>query len=311
MPLSEQKNTSTQKTLADIFSKVNMSDLPAMSDHVQELITLLNSSTVSAQELTKVILKDASLTTKLLQLVNSAYFHRGVPINSISRAVTAVGMNTLREMAITLALFEDFLKAGIEKDGISILLAQSFLSATQAKILCESRNLNIPEEEVFICALLHDLGKIIVLVYMPDVYRKIQSIIDKGYSDEYASQIVLNDVSFTQIGMEIARFWNFSDKAILSMAKNAPRPKTKADSHLYLFNLAIFCNRLTWAICHDLELEFLELVLHYGPIFNISKEETLDLVEKSLDVGEEVSGVIRYGLSKLKLRTKISKFRNI
>jgi HD-like signal output (HDOD) protein len=311
MTISNQANNPNQKALADIFSKVNMSDLPAMSDHVQELISLLNNDSVSAQELARVILKDASLTTKLLQLVNSAYFNRGVPINSISRAITTVGLNSLREMATSLALFEDFLKAGIEKDGISILLTQSFLSATQAKILCDSRKLPLSEEEVFICALLHDLGKIIILVYLPEVYRKIQSVIDKGYTDEYASQIVLKEVSFTQVGMEIARFWNFSEKVILSMARNAPRPQGKSDQHLYLFNLAIFSNRLTWSIGNELQLEFLELLLHYGPIFNLGKPEALDLVESSLLVAEEMSGPLRYGLAKLKLRTRISKFRNI
>ncbi len=310
MTLSDQSNKSPQNTLADIFSKVNMSDLPAMSDHVQELIALLNSSTVSTQELANVILKDASLTTKLLQLVNSAYFNRGIPITSISRAITAVGLYPLREMATSLAIFEDFLKAGIEKDGISILLTQSFLSATQAKLLCESRKLVVPEEEVFICALLHDLGKIIILVYMPEIYRKIQNIVAKGYTDEYASQIVLNGISFTQVGMEMARFWNFSEKVILSMAQNAPRPKSKTDSQLYLFNLAIFSNRLIWSICNDQQLEFIELILHYGPIFNINRMETMDLFEGSLNVAEDISGVIRYGLSKLKLRNKISTFRN-
>lgn len=309
MTLSDPSNKSARNTLADIFSRVNMSDLPAMSDHVQELISLLDSNTVSTRELAKVILKDASLTTKLLQLVNSAYFNRGVPITSISRAITAVGLYPLREMATSLALFEDFLKAGIEKDGISILLTQSFLSATQAKVLCESRKLIIPEEEVFICALLHDLGKIIILVYMPEVYRKIQGIIDKGYTDEYASQTVLNGISFTQVGMEMARFWNFSEKIILSMASTAPRPKSKTDSNLYLFNLSIFCNRLTWSICNDRQLEFVELLLHYGPIFNTSRFEILNLLEESLAVAEDISGVIRYGLSKLKLRTRISGLR--
>lgn len=310
MTFSGQSNKSAQNTLADIFSKVNMSDLPAMSDHVQELISLLNNSTVSVQELARVILKDASLTTKLLQLVNSAYFNRGVPITSISRAITAVGLYPLREMATSLALFEDFLKAGIEKDGISVLLTQSFLSATQAKLLCEHRKLVVPEEEVFICALLHDLGKVIILVYLPHVYRKIQNIVEKGYTDDYAAQTVLNGISFTQVGMEMARFWNFSEKVILSMAQNAPRPKSNTDTNLYLFNLSIFCNRLTWTICNDQVLEFLELLLHYGPIFNITKLEALDIFEESLDVAEDISGVIRYGLTKLKLRPWISKFRN-
>ncbi len=301
-----RENSNTQKTLTEIFSKVNMSELPAMSDHVKELISLLNRNDVKAQELAAVILKDASLTTKILQVVNSAYYSRGVPVTSVSRAITAVGLGTLRELATTLALFEDFLKAGVEKDEISKVLTKSFLSATQAKILCKVKKLKAPEEEVFICALLHELGKIIILVYMPELYRKIIELVERGYSDEYAAKMILSDLTFTQVGMEIARFWNFSEKIVLSMTKSPPQPANKFDSQLYILNLSAFCNSLTRNICYGSELEFSEIMLHYSKMFSLNKQECFALVARSIDVAEDMSAIIRFGLSKLKLRAKLA-----
>lgn len=297
------------KTLSEIFSKVNMSELPAMSDHVQELLRLLNRDESSAEEIAEVILKDASLTTKLLQVVNSAFYSRGgAPISSISRAITALGLTTLKELAVSLALFEDFLKAGIEKEEISKLLALCFFSASQAKILCKVKKINVPEEEVFICTLLHQLGKLIILVYLPELYRKTQELVDRGYSDEFAAKTILNDLTFSAVGMEIARFWNFSEKIVLSMGDNPPQPTSKFDSQLYLLNVAAFCNRLTWAICYGSGLDLGELILHYGPIMGLSKKEAFGLAGRSLDVAEKIPDtVIRFGLSKLKLRDKISK----
>lgn len=302
-------NTDTHQTLAEIFSRVNMSELPAMSDHVQELISLLNSKNANAQNLSEVILKDASLTTKLLQVVNSAYYSRGVPVTSVTRAITAVGINTLKELAISLALFEDFLKAGVEKDDISKLLTKCFLSATEAKILCRAKKIRVPEEEVFICTLLHELGKIIILVYLPEFYRKIQELVDRGYSDEFAAKTILNNLTFTQVGMEIARFWNFSEKIVLSMSDNPPQPANRFDSQLYLLNVAAFCNRLTWIVCYGNNMEYAELLMHYGPTFSINKQEALALVGRSIEVAEEMSGIIRFGLSKLKLRSLLSKHK--
>ncbi|MBA3002238.1 MAG: HDOD domain-containing protein [Desulfurivibrio sp.] len=297
------------KTLSEIFSKVNMSELPAMSDHVQELLRLLNRDESSAEEIAEVILKDASLTTKLLQVVNSAFYSRGggSPISSISRAITALGLTTLKELALSLALFEDFLKAGIEKEEISKLLALCFFSASQAKILCKVKKINVQEEEVFICTLLHQLGKLIILVYLPELYRKTQELIDRGYSDEFSAKTVLDDLTFSTVGMEIARFWNFSEKIILSMGDNPPQPTSKFDSQLYLLNVAAFCNRLTWTICYGSGLDLGELLLHYGPIMGLSKKEAFGLANRSLDVAEKIPDtVIRFGLSKLKLREKIS-----
>jgi len=297
------------KTLSDIFSKVNMSELPAMSDHVQELLRLLNRDDSNAEEISEVILKDASLTTKLLQVVNSAFYSRGggAPISNISRAITALGLTTLKELAVSLALFEDFLKAGVEKEEIAKLLALCFFSASQAKILCKVKKINVPEEEVFICTLLHQLGKLVVLVYLPELYRKAQELIDRGYSDEFSAKTVLNDLTFSTVGMEIARFWNFSEKIVLSMGDNPPQPTTKFDSQLYLLNVAAFCNRLTWIICYGSSLDFGELILHYGPMMDLSRREAFGLANRSLDVAEAMpDGIIRFGLAKLKIRTKIS-----
>ncbi|MFA7347967.1 MAG: HDOD domain-containing protein [Desulfurivibrionaceae bacterium] len=295
------------KTLSEIFSKVNMSELPAMSDHVQELLSLLNRDDSSAEEIAGIILKDASLTTKLLQVVNSAFYSRGTPISNVSRAITALGLTTLKELAISLALFEDFIKAGVEKEEISKLLALCFVSASQAKILCKVKKINVPEEEVFICTLLHQLGKLIILVYLPELYRKAQELIDRGYSDEFAAKTVLNDLTFSAVGMEIARFWNFSEKIVLSMGQNPPQPTSKFDSQLYLLNVSAFCNRLTWILCYGSNLELGELILHYGPIMGLSKKEAFGLANRSLDVAEAMpDNIIRFGLAKLKIRSKIS-----
>ncbi|MBU1406456.1 MAG: HDOD domain-containing protein [Proteobacteria bacterium] len=297
----------SDKTLREIFSKVNMSELPAMSDHVEELLRLLNNDDSSAEEIAGVILKDASLTTKLLQVVNSAFYSRSAPITNISRAITTLGLTTLKELAVSLALFEDFIKAGVEKEEISKLLALCFVSASQAKILCKAKKINVQEEEVFICTLLHQLGKLIILVYLPELYRKAQELIDRGYSDEFAAKTVLNDLTFSAVGMEIARFWNFSEKIVLSMGQNPPQPTSKFDSQLYLLNVSAFCNRLTWIICYGSTLELGELLLHYGPIMGLSKKEAFGLVNRSLDVAEAMSdNIIRFGLAKLKIRTKIT-----
>lgn len=109
--------------LAEIFAKMNMSELPAMSHNVQEeLISLTHSSRSAAYELAKVIPKDYSLTKRVLQVVNSAYYSLGRPVNSISKAVTILGFDAVRDLATAIALFEDFIRAGLEKDSISKIL---------------------------------------------------------------------------------------------------------------------------------------------------------------------------------------------
>ena len=289
--------------LAEIFAKMNMSELPAMSHNVQELISLTQSSRSAAYELAKVILKDYSLTNKVLQVVNSAYYSLGRPVNSISKAVTILGFDAVRDLATAIALFEDFIKAGVEKEGISKILTRSFLSALQARDLAVEKNLKVVPEEAFICALLHNLGKIIVCLYVPDRYREIEQKIESGMPEDKAAREVLEELTFTEIGEEVAAFWNLSDKVISSMDTEPKPPKGSFDAIGYLRNLSSFSNQLVEHICDEKELD--ELLAQYGELFDVEKEEALERVNRSVEASEDISESIRYGLSKLKMRSRL------
>jgi len=289
--------------LAQIFAKINMSDLPAMSDHVRELISLTHSSQSAAYELAKVILKDYSLTNKILRVVNSAYYSLGRPVSSISKAVTILGFDAVRDLATAIALFEDFVKTGVEKEGISKLLTQSFLSAIQARIICLKKHLKVLPEEAFICTLLHNLGKIIVQIYLPDLYREIETRVAAGESEEAASRAVLGDLTLPQIGEEIAKFWNLSEKIVAAMQPRPPAPRGPYDSDAFLQNLAVFSNALTETICSGADLT--PLLARYDKIIAVEPLEAVEFLSQSVESSEDISDIIRYGLSKLKMRSRL------
>ena len=299
----EKRPKQPSAKLAEIFAKMNMSELPAMSHNVQELISLTHSSRSAAYELAKVILKDYSLTKKVLQVVNSAYYSLGRPVNSISKAVTILGFDAVRDLATAIALFEDFIRAGLEKDAISKILTRSFLSAIQARDLAFEKDLKVMPEEAFICALLHNLGKIIVCLYLPDRYREIEEKIKAGMAQNKAARAVLDDLTFEEIGEEVAAFWNLSERVIAAMKTDPAQPRDMYDSLAYLRNLSSFSNQLVDHICEEKSLD--GLMALYGDRLSISREEALVVVNRSVEASEDISDSIRYGLSKLKMRSRL------
>lgn len=274
-----------------------------MSSNVQELISLTQSSRSAAYELSKVILKDYSLTNKVLQVVNSAYYSLGRPVNSISKAVTILGFDAVRDLATAIALFEDFIKSGVEKEGISKILTRSFLSALQARDLAVEKEMKILPEEAFICALLHNLGKIIVCIYLPDMYREIEEKISSGMSEEGAARAVLDDLTFPDIGEEVAKFWNLSEKVIAAMDTHPDVPKNSYDAVGWVQNVADFTNRLVGSICDEKDIT--PLMEKYGEMMSMSKEDAVELVSRSVEASEDISDSIRYGLAKLKIRSRL------
>ena len=302
--MTESKRPQAGK-LAEIFAKMNINALPAMSSHVQELISLVHSSRSTSYDLSRVILKDYSLTNKVLQVVNSAYYSLGQPVSSISKAVTILGFDAVRDLATGIAIFENFIKAGVEKEGISKLMTRSFLSALQCRDLVGEKKLNVLPEEAFICALLHNLGKIITFIYMPDIYKKIEGSVAKGISEETATRELLENLTFADMGQEIAKFWNLSDKIVSSMNIHPAKPKNSYDTEGYLQNLADFSNRFVDMVCNEEDTS--ELLGRYGEIIAINQEQALALLHKSVEASQDISDSIRYGLSKLKIHSKLEK----
>jgi len=289
----------SRQQLLEIFSLASRSSLPAMTDHVTELIAMLDDHDVEAEKLTATILKDYALTKKILQLVNSAYFSRGAPIGTISRAIPAMGTDTIRHLAVTMTLFEFFVAAGNHKDKIACTFALSLLSATQSKIFCQMKSSVLSPEDAYICSLLHNLGKIVVLAWLPQKYQAIVQEIHEGYSEEHSCRMVLNGLTFGQIGQEMATYWNFPKRIVDCMETAPEKPGKSQDSFLMLQNLVVFSNRLARVFFHGSDLELAELILEFGPSLDIAQDEALDLIDRALRTCETFSEAMRDALEKI------------
>lgn len=299
-------NPKIKAGLHDLFRHADMSDLPAMAGNVQELLSLLGNSRSAARDLAEVILRDYTLTNMVLQVVNSAYFGRPRVINNVTRAVTVLGFDVIRELAAVIALFENFVKVGVDKDGVKKVLTRSLLSGLQAKLLVAEKKIKIDAEEAFICALLHNLGHIVVQVYLPELYREIEAMVQASLSIEAASRQRLKGLSFQDIGQEMARTWKFSPRLIGVMTPYPPEPANADDQEAYYQNIAAFTNNLTDRICS--EKVIVPLLKQYFNVFGLDRDDALKLVEKSVDMAEEFSNTARAGLQKLKMRSCLSKF---
>jgi HD-like signal output (HDOD) protein len=289
--------------LARIFARINHADLPALSAHVQEILSMIDSRRATAEALSEIILKDFSLTNKIFQIVNSPYYRRTTPISSISRAVATLGFNPVRDLAIAVGVFEDFLKAGLEKESISKLLAKSFVSAELARAICFSKKLIMSAEEAYICSLLHSLGRIIILVYLPDLYREIEKRTAEGEPEGKAARMVLEGLAFHEVGQEIAKFWNFPGKIIATMTEKPRKPRDRNDAEALLEVLVVFCNRLVRMVCQEDDIS--RLVETYGRILGVSLAEIVELSLASVEKIGEIAPIFRFGLVRLKLRSKL------
>ncbi len=298
----EQDTSVKNQKLTEIFAKMNLSELPAISGHVNEVLKITLNNRATVNELSTVILKDYSLTNKVLQVANSAYYISGARISTIDRAVAALGLDVIRELAVSISLIEEFLRSGGEKDGLSKQMAISLLSANLSKLLVQKYKIPVSPEEAYICSLLHDLGRIIMTIYFPDVYRRIETGTTSGSSEDAMCRLMFKQLTFHEIGAEIARFWNFSDTIIACMDPSPPEAESLVDELHLLQNLSVFSNLFIRAVCDKKPPHI--MARRFKNLFPIKMIPVLEMCLSLADTMGSVSGVIRYGLTKLKYRSK-------
>ncbi|MCX7898016.1 MAG: HDOD domain-containing protein [Rhodocyclaceae bacterium] len=196
------------------------SDFPALSDSVAAINRLASSEEESVTKLAEVVLKDYALTNKLLRLANAAHYHQfgGGRICTVSRAIIVLGFDAVRNLALTVLLFEH-----LENQNDVQALKESFLRASMAGLIarasCQHPLLRQRGEEAYICALFHDLGRLLAQYYFPEEYAEIEKRrMGQNMNLEAAALQVLG-ISFEDLGLGIARHWGLPENLIHGMRR--------------------------------------------------------------------------------------------
>lgn len=193
-------------------------DFPTISKYLAEINAKLSESTAetSASELANIIVKDYGLTNKLLKLVNSAFY--GIvtgKVSTITRAVVLLGYDNVRIAAVSLMLFEHFKRKSSAKD-LKDATIRSFWCGLFAKEIAQ-KLLEIDSEEVFICAMLHQLGKLLTIYHMPLDFEEIKfRVKNEKIPEKQAVHDVLG-TTYKSIGLAVAREWNFPESICQTM----------------------------------------------------------------------------------------------
>ena len=211
----------THSTVEFIMRRMrHKGDLPTFSEHIVEINSKLSSLTTitfsSAGDLAKIILKDYSLTNKLLKVVNSAlYATLSGKVATVSKAVLLLGFEKIRMIAATLLIFEH-LQSKAQATELKEIAISSCMSGLIAMDVADNMKLG-GKEEVFICAMIHSLGKMLTICYLPEEHAEIKKRMNqKGFDEAMASRSVMG-VTYADLGMAVSRSWNFPDKIVRSM----------------------------------------------------------------------------------------------
>jgi putative nucleotidyltransferase with HDIG domain len=186
-------------------------ELPTLSTVAMQLSSMLQDINTSAQDVAKVIQHDQSIVTKMLKLVNSAFFGFSNKVASVQHALMLLGFNTVRNAVIAIDVIDALkIKNKIKGFDISTFWRHAIGVAVISRHLDKEAG-NHYREDVFTAGIIHDIGKVIMAHYFGDRFQAVLETMhceQLGFWDAEQRHFPMNHAD---VGAQLAKRWHLPE----------------------------------------------------------------------------------------------------
>ena len=194
--------------------------MPGLSTTVIKVLDTCNNPRASANDLQRVISFDPVLTARVLKLVNSAYYSISVPITTLTRAIVMLGLNTVKNLALSFAVLENLKNKG----HICVFSPDEFwMHSLCVGVIAKSLGAVIghaPQglEAFFVAGLLHDLGKIPLNRQFPEEYRQACETAAQDQASLCRIENRLLGIDHCTVGYMITKKWRLGSRLVETLS---------------------------------------------------------------------------------------------
>lgn len=258
--------------------------MPVAGHVIAELNALTGSDDTTLHQLGEVILRDPHLTSHVLRIANSVYYNQTkTSVNTVSRAITLIGLKGMRAISISVLLIDSLLAKG-PKERLLQIMAQGFHAATQARNLMRRFD-EVAAEEVFIAALLFNLGEM-AFWSCEKLNAERAKLFDADAQVRSDTMAAVLGTSFNAITRGLAKQWKLGETLEQALFPGeAPSMKVLS---------VVLGERLSRAALEGWDSEAVKLVLRdIADLAGVEMDVCLGWVKDSAEEAAEVA--LRYG----------------
>ena len=183
--------------------------LPSVGVRVNAMV---NDPACSATDIGKVISQDPALTARLLRIANSPAYGLSTQVDTVSRAVTVIGIKRIRNLVLATSTMSAFDKVPNELVTRQNFWRHSLYCGLAAHLLAERRHIK-NAETLFIAGLLHDIGELVIFRKLPREAKQALLLSIEG-PDELAMHKTERQIigfDHAEVGAELLRHWHFPE----------------------------------------------------------------------------------------------------
>lgn len=180
----------------------NINTLPTVPSVLKRLSVIIEKPRITLPEISNFISNDPALTTKVLKMVNSAIYGFPGRIASVSHATMLLGLNVIKGLLLGVSVFE------LMQKSMNGLYEHSLATAIASRVIAQKKGLKEPEE-VSVAGLLHDIGKVILMLEFQKEYEvALNEAQTKNISIFDAEKDQFN-ATHANVGSWLAEKWRF------------------------------------------------------------------------------------------------------
>jgi len=188
-------------------------DLAALPQVVHQIIHLTNNPNASVKDLERLISIDQGMSTRVLNTVNSAYYGFSRKIASIKDAVVLLGFKAVRNLAMTVSVFDLFVgKTDRQNLRRGKWWRHSIDTALCARLIA-SQVAGVSPDEAYTAGLLHDIGKPLLDRYGDAPYEQVEDLVAQGVPELTAERQVYG-CDHAEVGRAVSQHWGFPEKLV-------------------------------------------------------------------------------------------------
>ncbi|MBN2144173.1 MAG: HDOD domain-containing protein [Candidatus Aureabacteria bacterium] len=183
-------------------------NLPTLPQLMKKFTKMAEDTSTSIASFGEEICKDQVLTSKLLRLVNSAFYGFPGRISTVTHALILLGIDAIKGLIVTTSVFDNLTPEAYP------LWRHSILVSLACRKICEM--LSIADiEEITVAGLLHDIGKVVIILEAPDEYHQVLKHASQTKTPLWKTEHELLGFDHAALGKWLCQQWKLPDKLSL------------------------------------------------------------------------------------------------
>lgn len=218
----------TPPTLADVVERIRgLPVMPAVALELLHTLTETNAESADLAELARRIAQDQAITARVLRVANSPFYGLQSRIASIHDAIVVLGFSAVRSLVLAAAVVASL--PGGPCCGFNQERFWRHVLGTAAAAQALGKRLGRPSEALFIAGLLHDIGRLALVVLYPASYATALATAHEQDSELRAVEQDMFGFDHAAVGAALARHWHFPDDIVDALAWHHEPERGKPD----------------------------------------------------------------------------------